>query len=90
MLVNDEKDQTQAAPPKLDPKLAGFEAVVAFNWGVNRISNDLLFLNLSHPRHGGMTYAVPAEMAAAVAARIMQALQGDAPTTPASPAPTLQ
>lgn len=76
--------------PEPDPKTAGYEAVVAFNWGVKRISNDIVFLNLSHPRHSGLTFVLPAPMAAAIAARIIEALQGDAPTSPASPAPTLQ
>ena len=42
-----------------DPKLAGFEAVLAFNWGVTKISSDTYLLNISHPRFGGLSFHLP-------------------------------
>ncbi len=73
-----------------DPKMAGFEAVVAYNWGVGRISSEAILLNLSHPRHGGLSYVIPDDMARALIARMQEVLATTGGQQPAPFAPTLQ
>jgi len=73
-----------------DPKTAGFEAIVGFNWGVTRLGSEAVLLNLSHPRFGGLSYVMPIDMARALLSRIQEVLSAPPPGTPAPVNPTLQ
>ena len=74
-------------PTAAEMQHAGFEAVVAFNWGVTRFG-DVLMLNLSHPRHGPLSFALPLPLAQALVAALQERLASTAPTPPPVP-PTM-
>lgn len=67
-----------------NPALAGYEAVVAFKWGVNRIADGVVTVSLSHPRVGGISYLLTAGDAKAIATALQEALAPKDATPPAS------